>query len=162
MSLEQLWSWLESTELAIRIGESWWFPLLESIHVVSITLVVGAILMVDLRLLGIAARSYAVTRLSNDLLPWAWGAFIVSVLTGVGMFITRAYAYAENPAFLIKVLLLLLAGANMAMFHFFVARKISIWDSDTPPVAARFASAASLILWCGTMLTGRWVGHIIG
>jgi hypothetical protein len=64
MSLTELWSWLENTSLAMRIGESWWFPLLESIHVVAITFVIGSLLMVDLRLIGIAARDYGVSRMS--------------------------------------------------------------------------------------------------
>jgi len=160
MVLEQLWSWLEGTEIAIRIGESWWFPLLESLHVVGVTMVAGAVLMLDLRLLGVAARAYAVSELSKDLLPWAWAAFVVAVITGIGMFITRAYFYVGNVAFQIKFALLLLAGINMALFHFVVARKRTRWDNSTPPSAAKLAGAASLLLWAGVLLAGRWTGHL--
>jgi len=162
MALEQLWSWLEGTEIAIRIGESGWFPLLESLHVVAVTMVVGAILMVDLRLLGVAARAYAISRLSKDLLPWAWAAFVLAVLTGAGLFITRAYAYVGNVAFQIKFALLLLAGINMAAFHFVIARDRLRWDAAATPTAAKLASAASLILWTGVVLAGRWTGHLSG
>ena len=160
-SLADFWSWLENLPLAGRIGESWWFPLLESIHVLSATFVLGTLLMVDLRLLGVAARQQAVTRISGELIPWSWGAFAVAVVTGSGMFITRAGTYMENPAFQIKLVLLALAGINMAAFHFGTFHRVAQWDmAATPTVAARFAGAASLLIWAGVMLAGRWVGHL--
>lgn len=162
MLFESFWAWLESTEIAIRIGESWWFPLLESIHVVAVTLVVGAILMVDLRLLGVAARRYTVSALASDLLPWAWAAFVLATLTGVGLFATRAYYYIGNLAFQAKLLLLLLAGINVAVFHMLIARNLDQWDQLAPPRAAKIASALSLLLWAGAMLAGRWIGHLSG
>ena len=162
MVLESFWSWLEGTELAIRIGESWWFPLLESLHVVAVALVVGAILMLDLRLLGVTARSYAVSRLSNDLLLWSWCGFAMAVVTGIGLFITRAYYYVGNPAFQAKLALLLFAGINIAVFHFIVARDQAQWETSATPLKAKLAGLASLLLWSGVVLTGRWTGHISG
>src|SRR5882724_8977351 len=133
MSLVEFWSKLEELPIAQRIGESWWFPLLESVHVVAITLVVGSILMVDLRLIGAAARSYPIERMSQELVPWTWVAFIVALVTGLGLFITQAGRYMENPAFKIKLILLLLAGVNVTLFHFGVFRSVADWDStDTP------------------------------
>jgi len=144
----------------MRIGESWWFPLLESIHVVAIALVIGSILMVDLRVVGIAARGYTVSRLSKELVPWTWVAFGLSVITGMGLFITRADHYIANPAFQIKLLLLALAGMNMALFHFSVFRSVANWDASTTPSSAKASAALSLFLWAGVVLAGRWVGHL--
>ena len=155
-----LWAWLENLPLAARIGESWWFPLLESVHVLMATFMLGTLLMVDLRLLGLAARQQPVTRLSSELTPWSWGAFAIAVVTGVGMFITRAGTYMQNPAFQIKLVLLMLAGINMAALHFGILRRVAQWDTAAPPIAARFAGAASLLVWASVMLAGRWVGHL--
>ncbi|MBC7984835.1 MAG: hypothetical protein H7Y02_13385 [Candidatus Obscuribacterales bacterium] len=161
MTLAEFWLWLENLPLALRIGESWWFPLLESLHVVAITFVVGAILMVDLRLLNLAARRYSVSRIAGELVPWTWGAFVISVLTGAGLFITRAEHYAGNAAFQIKIILLVLAGINMAALHFIAFRNVAKWDTAVPTTsAARIAGAASLLLWMGVMLAGRWIGHL--
>ncbi|HYM35651.1 MAG TPA: DUF6644 family protein [Steroidobacteraceae bacterium] len=160
MTLTNFWPWLEETSLAQRIGESWWFPLLESIHVVAIVMVIGSILMVDLRLIGIAARSYTVSRMSKELVPWTWVAFAISVVTGVGLFITRAAHYVDNIAFQAKFVLLILAGINMALFHFGVFRTVNAWDSATPPSIAKASAALSLVLWSGVVLAGRWVGHL--
>lgn len=160
MSLTDLWSALENSTLAQRIGESWWFPLLESIHVVAIALVIGALLMVDLRLLNVAARGYTVSRMSKELLPWTWVAFVIAVITGFGLFMTRANHYMENPAFQAKLALLALAGINMAIFHFGANRSIAAWDGGKPTVAARASAALSLLFWAGVILAGRWTGHL--
>jgi hypothetical protein len=161
MSLTNLWAWLESLPLSAHIGETWWFPLLESLHVVGVTLVFGSLLMVDLRLIGIAARSYTVSRMSKELVPWTWAAFVLSLITGVGLFMTRAGHYAENIAFQLKMLALLLAGINMAAFHFGVFRGVANWDSAVSiPAGAKLAGVLSLIFWAAVMLAGRWVGHL--
>lgn len=160
--MEAFWTYLETRELAMFIGESWWFPLLESIHVVAATFLVGAIAMLDLRLLGIAATQHRVSRIASEVLPWTLAAAVVAVLAGIPLFTTRATHYAHNTAFQIKVVLLLLAAANMAWFHLRTERSINTWDSDSRPItAARMAGLCSMIVWAGVLLSGRWVGHLI-
>ena len=153
---------VENWPISWEIGGTWWFPMLESIHVITATIVVGSLLMVDLRLLGLAARQYSVSVMSRELVPWTWGAFVISCITGFGMFITRAFSHVDNPAMQWKMGLLVLAGANMAYFHFRIYRSVDEWnDALSIPVAAKAAGALSLLLWSGVMLAGRWVGHIV-
>ena len=162
MPFPEFWSWVQGLPLSEYIGFTWWFPFLESIHVLAIAFVVGSILTVDLRLVGVTALRYAVSRMTKELIPWTWGAFVVAVVTGTGLFMTRASAYVENPAFQIKFVLLILACVNMAFFQFRTFRSVRGWDtSATIPLDARIAGAASLILWSGVVLAGRWTGHII-
>ena len=162
MPFTEFWERLQSHPTSQYIGYSWWFPFLESIHVVAITLVVGSILMVDLRLLGVAGVRYTASRMTRELTPWTWAAFWVALVSGLGMFVTRAPVYIENPAFQVKLVLLLLACANMALFQFRTFRDVAGWDAAAAtPVAARVAGAASLLLWGGILLAGRWTGHII-
>ena len=86
----------------------------------------------------------------------------MAAVTGFGLFATRAGTYVENPAFQMKFVLLALAGVNMAWFQFRTFRDVAAWDATpTTPPAARAAGAASLLLWSGVILAGRWVGHII-
>jgi hypothetical protein len=154
--------WLEGLPLASYIGEGWMFPFLESLHVLTGTFVVGSILMVDLRLLGWAASRYPVSRIVKEVVPWTYGACVLSVIAGLGLFLTRAGHYVENTAFQIKMVLLVLAGLNMAVFHLVTVRGIARWDdtAGTPP-GARFAGGCSLLLWVGVMLSGRWIGHLL-
>ena len=162
MPFPELWSWLERLPLSEHIGFTWWFPFLESIHVLAISLVVGSILMVDLRLLGVAALSYPASRVTRELIPWTWAAAGIAVVTGFGLFMTRAATYIEHPPFQIKLVLLLLAGANMALFQFRTFRNIEAWDTEAAtPIAAKLAGGTSLLLWAGVVLAGRWIGHTI-
>lgn len=161
-SLNEFWLSLEYLWIAQEIGATWWFPLFNSLHVVSITFVVGAILMLDLRLMGLAARSSAVRSMVRELVPWALAAFVVAVLTGIALFITRASAHMNNPAFQWKLILMALAGLNMALFHFRTYRHVLQWDQAAIiPWQAKLAGGSSLLLWAGVMLSGRWVGHLI-
>ncbi|MBM63504.1 MAG: hypothetical protein CL484_11210 [Acidobacteria bacterium] len=162
MPFTEFWTWLESRPLAEHIGFTWWFPFLESIHVLAVGLVVGSILMVDLRLLGLTALRLPASLMTRELIPWTWGAFILAVITGTGLFMTRASVYIENPAFQIKLASLVLAGANMGWFQLKTFKDVDQWDTFvvTPP-AAKLAGAASLLLWVIVVFAGRWVGHII-
>lgn len=153
---------LSELPLSTHIAETWWFPLLESIHVLASTFLVGSVLMVDLRLLGVASQALGVTRITREVLPWTRLSALVAVVTGMLLFLANTVRYWENPAFRIKLALLVLAGLNMAFFHLRTVRDVIDWDGGTaPPVSARFAGGFSVLLWVGIMLSGRWVGHLI-
>ena len=157
-----LWLDIEEWTISWTIGGTNWFPLLESIHVIAAAMVVGTILWVDLRLIGVAAVQYPITTMSRELVPWTWGAFVIATITGIGMFITRAASHVLNPAFQSKMVLLVLAGLNMAYFHFKLYKDIAQCDSRAiTSIQLKIAGSLSLFLWAGVMLAGRWIGHII-
>ncbi len=164
MGFDAIFRWLYETPagLAIRENESL-FPWIESVHVLAITLVVGSIAIVDLRLLGLASRDRSVTALTRDVLPCTWIAFAVAALTGSLLFISNAVNYAHNFHFRVKILLLLLAGANMLFFHFVSGRDAASWGNsvNTTPLRARLAGGASLALWIGVVAFGRWIGFTL-
>jgi hypothetical protein len=152
---------IENLQISQDIGGSIWFPVFESLHVLAAVFVFGSLLMLDVRLLGLTARDQPVSRLSKELLPWTWIAFVVALVTGLILFATRASAYYENTAMRFKALALLLAAINMIAFHFGPYAKVSDWDlAKQIPLAARSAGAASLVLWAGVMMAGRWIGHL--
>ena len=161
MELDALFKWLYATSAAVTIRENEsLFPWLESIHVLAITLVVGSIAIVDLRLLGLASLDRAMTRLSREVLPCTWIAFMMAALTGALLFISNAVNYAHNFYFQVKIALLVLAGVNMLIFHFLGSREIESWGTSAhaTPLRVRIAGAASLLLWIGVVAFGRWVG----
>ena len=159
--MNEFWTWLEMLPLSARIGESWWFPLLESIHVLTAMFVVGSILFVDLRLLGLSALKYPVTRFTAEVIRWTLPSFAIAVVSGVGMFMTRAAWYVTNVAFQLKLLMLLMAAMNMLAFHWLGSRGPRSLDAHaaTSP-ATRFAGGLSLLLWASITLAGRWTGHL--
>jgi len=152
--------WLYATDWAQAIRENEYaFPWIECIHVLAITLVVGSISVVDLRLLGLAWRDRPVRRVLRDVLPITWTAFGLAVCSGFLLFASNAPAYARNPFLLLKFGLLLLAGLNMAVFHLWAHRSLAEWEtSPLPPLRAKVAGAVSLLVWVGVVAAGRWIG----
>jgi hypothetical protein len=151
---------LEDSGAAASVRSSlYYFPFLEALHVMALAVVFGTIVIVDLRVLGIASRQRPFTRMSGELLRLTWGAFTVSVLTGSLMFITNARVYAHNTSFQIKMVLLALAGLNMAAFHLTAGRRVADWDrSPRAPRAGRITAAASIALWVAVIVAGRVIG----
>jgi hypothetical protein len=159
MTLLPLMTWLEHRPFAIAIAESTWlFPIVETTHVLALTVVVGSVAMMDLRLLGVGSRSRPASEVIASSLPWAWSAFVVAFTMGALMFASKASTYYVNVPFRIKMICLALAALNMLLFHFFTARGIAGWDNGTPPRAAKVAAACSLTLWIVIVATGRWIG----
>jgi hypothetical protein len=162
-ALEDFLAWLAATPVAVTIRENEvLFPWIESVHVLAIVLVVGTISIVDLRLLGWASLDRAVTRLMGDVLPWTWGCFVVAVITGGLLFSSRAPDYAHNFFFQGKMVLLVVAGLNMAVFHVIGIRDVAHWDTKrNTPTAAKVAAAISLSLWIAVIAFGRWIGFTL-
>ena len=135
------------------------FPWLEVVHVMAITIVVGTIALVDLRLVGLASTSYPVSRLTKALLPLTWVAFGFAFVSGALMFSSNPVNYLANFAFRMKMVLLFAAGFNMAVFHLLTMRGISLWDRDAKvPLAAKLAGLLSMLIWVLIVGLGRWIG----
>jgi hypothetical protein len=163
MSLSSVLLAMEHTSLAAAMrGESggeWLFPIVETLHVISLAMVFGSIVMVDLRLVGAASRNSRVSMLSREVLPYTWGAFICAIATGTLLFMSKAHVYFHNLQFQLKFLCMLLAGVNMLVFHFGAYRHVREWDErHPPPRAAQIAGALSITLWIGVIFFGRWIG----
>jgi hypothetical protein len=160
MSLDAVWKWLETGAVGTQVSQSpWMFPAIETIHVIAIALVVGSIAVLDLRLLDRSWKVRAVTELTLDVLPWTWSSFAVAVVSGFLMFTSAATKYAHDIPFRLKMVLLVLAGVNMLVFHRYTYRTIPAWDRATPtPRAAKIAGGLSLLFWIGVVTCGRWVG----
>lgn len=142
-------------------GTDWLFPIIETLHVMALTTVVGSIAMIDLRLLGITSRESSVSRLSDEVLPWTWIAWCVAAVFGTLLFISKAHTYAGNLQFQLKFACMGLAAVNMVIFHFGAYRQVAQWDSGEPPMSAKVAGALSLLLWIGVVFFGRWVGFTV-
>jgi hypothetical protein len=100
-----------------------------------------------------------VQEVSSTALPITWTAFGVAALSGGLLFASNATTYAHNVFFQAKMLLLLAAGANMALFHLTSWRRVGEWQTaDRTARSAKLAGAISLCLWLGIATCGRWIG----
>lgn len=163
MTILDICTWLETTPIAVMVRESaLLFPWLEAIHVAAVTLVLGFIVILDARLLGLFSKNEAVTKMTNELTPWVWRFFAVAAVTGLLMFSGTASKYITNPPFLLKMSFLAAAAINMGLFHFTTYRGVARWDRALPPpAAARLAGGLSIALWVSIIAIGRYIGFTL-
>jgi hypothetical protein len=161
MSLFEMCQWLSSTPLATSIRESdSVFPMIETVHVLGITLLAGTVAAVDLRLLGFVLKREKISEVAAQVLPLTWAGFAVMFISGALLFLAEAAKSYGNTAFRIKVLLLLLAGVNPLIFHSTIYKSVGAWnDAAVVPWRARAAAVASLTLWSGIIVAGRAIAY---
>ena len=152
---------LESLPLAVAMRHDLWlYPTVEIAHIAGFVVLVGSIVVLDLRLLGFS-RSIAVSQLIRHVVPWSAGALLVIVPTGLLMFVAHASDFLTNPAFQIKLALILTALVNAGLFHTRAHRSIAAWDREVSvPVFARVHGAASLAIWFGVLACGRLLAYV--
>jgi hypothetical protein len=135
------------------------FAVVEALHVIATATVFGTILIVDLRLLGLPTTTRRFTVVAGETLRWTWTAFMLAVITGSLLFTTNPVFYFGNFEFCTKMLLLLLAGINMAIFELHTIKTVGLWDiGKSPPASAKIAGALSLALWLSVITFGRLIG----
>lgn len=156
MSLQSIAESLADTHLAELLTDSnWLFGTLESVHVLALTLVIGSIAMVDLRLVGVGRSDPQ--QLIRRLVPVTWAGFGLALLSGSVMIFANPIGYAGNLFFRLKFALLAAAGINMLLFHFVTQRQLN----RTGAWAPRVSGAVSLGLWLSIVGAGRWIGYTL-
>src|SRR5260370_19942225 len=143
--------WLESTPGSIALHESiWGYPIIESVHVLTLCLFLGLAVMLDLRLLGVTMLRTPVSEVERRLLPWTIAGFCIMVITGALLFYAIPVKTYLNIFFRVKLLFLLLAGINIWVFQLTISRSMSEWDLDpVPPRRARLAGSVSFGFFAG-------------
>jgi hypothetical protein len=159
--IESALEWLAGTSGSISLHESvYLWPAIESVHVLTLGLFVGFSAILDLRLLGVSFTGVPAGKLARRLLPWTTAGFAVMVVSGVLVFYGNPLHFYHNIFFRLKLVLLILAGINVWVFHRGVWRTIERWNTDAAtPRAARFAGAASLVLWISIIFAGRLIAY---
>ncbi|MEW6598932.1 MAG: DUF6644 family protein [Pseudomonadota bacterium] len=160
-ALPDLWQVVYDTPWATAIRESEvLFPVLETIHVLTLGLIAGTISVVDLRLLGFVLKDIPAGQLERRIVPATWAGFAVMAITGSLLLASEAAKLEHNPAFLAKLALLFLAGANVLFFQVFAHPKLEGAPTDQPlPLLVRASAGLSLIVWIGVIAAGRAVAY---
>ena len=161
VSLLGFCEWLAETNWSIALHESLYaYPLVESVHVLSLLLFVGTVIFVDFRLLGWTFRETPVSEVTARLLPWTVAGFVISVVTGALLFYAIPVRTYLSIFFRVKVIMLLVAGINSGAFHLHVRRGSVEWDQDPRPTArARLAGVVSLVSWTTVIVAGRMIAY---
>ena len=156
MSLLPFFTWCEQTAVGEAIRDSQWlFPVIESVHLLGLVVIAGAVLVVDMRLFGLGLRQQPVAQLARDAQPWLIGSLMVMLTTGILLFLAEAIKCYYSPAFAVKMTSLLLA----ITFTFTVRRKVALADEGrVGPLWSRLVAVVSVALWSGVGIGGRWIG----
>jgi hypothetical protein len=156
MSVLDFFHWCEQSGIGNAIRQSsWLFPVIEAIHLLGLGVIGGAVLVVDLRLLGLGLRRQSTLQLARDAQPWLIGSLLLMMTTGGLLFLSESIKLYYHEAFWFKMASLILA----IVFTFTIQRKV-ILASETrlEPVWSKVVALVSILLWSGVGIGGRWIG----
>lgn len=150
------WGWVQYVSTT-----AWLYSGISAIHYFTLFVVVGTAILVDLRVLGLAATRKSVVQFAKQIYPWMWGAFWLAIFSGFLEFITDAGDYLPDWVFETKMTAILLA----VIFTILVWRSVSKTDTETGASVsggAKVLAALSLIFWIGSILAGVEIAAISG
>lgn len=157
MTTLHIFQWLDTTAIGNIIRESTYiFPVVEVFHLFGLTLLLGTLTITDLRMLGVGMRRQSIAEVARQLAPWSiWGA-IVTIVSGVLLFLSEAMKCYANAAFPWKMWLLL-AGI---LLYLLVQRRVTRPESKASPVLMKTVAVLSLFCWYGVAVAGRAIAFV--
>jgi hypothetical protein len=163
MFLSKFLQWLHDTQFSTTMRESLWAePIVETIHVLTLTLFLGFAVLLDLRLLGVAMRRRRMSEVLRQLNPWLIAGFVVMIVTGVLLFSGDPISFYSTTFFKVKMIMLVLAGLNVVIFNSTIGRRTAEWDLDPKtPRGAKVAGVVSIVLWVAIVAAGRAIAYAI-
>jgi uncharacterized membrane protein len=157
--LQEISDSLAATEISRWMAEQdWWIAFWQSIHIVVFAVVFGAVLMVTLKVLGLAGRGQTMRQTSRRFGPWVWGGLVILLISGSLLTIAEPEREIMTNAFRIKLVLILVAVIISAWFQISIARRADAWDNDISRRASiRILSVGVLLLWIVILFFGRFI-----
>lgn len=151
--------WLETSPLAMWIGGSLWgYPISLSAHSVGMAIMVGIVVMVDLRVMG-CFPSLSMTGMRTAI-KVAWCGFVVNVISGFALFTSQASYFSMHKAFLIKIVAILLAAINAFILQKMLKANAQNWDAgEAIPAKAKQLAMSSMALWLIAVIAGRLIAY---
>lgn len=157
MSLLHLFQWFDSTTIGNVIRDSTYiFPVVEVFHLFGLTLLLGTLTITDLRMLGIGMRRQTVAEVATQLAPWTIGAALVTIVSGILLFLSEAMKCYSNAAFPWKMWLLL----GGLLVYFPLQLRITRPESRVSPAVLKIVALLSLFCWYGVAIAGRAIAFV--
>ena len=161
MHLVNLFQWLQDTAFSTWLRESNWpFPIIETVHILGLSLSVGTVMWIDLRLLGLGTSRFRVSEIVGQLEAWAIRGFGVMFVSGLLLFVAEPMKCYSTTSFRLKALMLVLTWLNVWYFHAKVYPSVAHWDEAAVlPWKPKVVGSVSLVLWFGIIVAGRWTAY---
>jgi uncharacterized membrane protein SirB2 len=153
--------WVSEQPLCLWLQENFFaIPAFQTLHILSIAILFGSVLMINMRVLGLAGLSRSMSQTLARYQPWLRGGLLALIMTGITLLISEPVRNGVNPIFWIKMLLLLAAVLTSLWFHGRVRARLAQWnDSAGASGALRLGAFLTIILWCAVMAGGRWIAY---
>ncbi len=150
--------WLESSFLAVWVGESLWgYPIMLSAHAVGLSIVVGMAVVVDLRLLN-AFSAIRIDSLGGLFKLGGFG-FLINACSGFALFSSQATEFIESTAFLLKISMIIVAVFISALLYAHLEKSRLRGEDNTVPSRTKILAWTSIAVWAGAVITGRLVAY---
>jgi uncharacterized membrane protein SirB2 len=161
-SVQAFSEWLAATPLSTLIQNvQWIIPAVQTIHILSIAIVMSSVSMIALRVLGIMSRTQPLAAVAQRFLPWIWWTLLVLLLSGSALIIGEPERSLGNPAFILKMSMLCTVLILTLAFQRGLRRDAQYWEtSPGRRVGGRLIAAVSLGLWVGIVFAGRWIAYL--
>ncbi len=151
-------AWLESSALATAVAETLWaYPLLETLHALGMAMLLGALGLINLRVLGYKPELPLAG--TQDLLPLAWIGFTLNAVSGIALFTSDAIHFFGSYTFRIKLVLIVLAGLNALLVGRRIFHEPALEPAIQAGIGTRAFAAASLVFWIGAAVAGRLIAY---
>ncbi len=135
-------------------------PIAQTFHIAGICVVVGSIVLINLKFLGIAAPGQNLSEMIERLMPWMWWALLVNAVSGSLFVVARPIRYFYNPVFAYKFTFLVPAVILAFLVYRLSKRESAFWEnSPSRRTTGQVIATVSLILWTGVILAGRWIAY---
>ena len=161
-TLRALSTWLAKTSPSAMIqGTIWVIPAIQIVHIVSISVTLSSVFLIDLRLIGVRFRNQPVVVIVSRFLPWARGSLAALAVSGSFLIIGEPERSLTNRAFGLKMLILTVAIVLTWIIHRKLRMNPAYWDSNpTARAMGKGIAVVSLFLWSGVVLAGRWIAYL--
>jgi uncharacterized membrane protein SirB2 len=160
MTLNEICHWIDQTALSQSIQAAGWVvPTVQTIHILGIAMVASSALMIDLRLIGVFCANRPVAAVKARFLPLIWWPLLLLLATGIVMITAEPARSLKNPAFQLKMLLLIVALTVTLAFQFLHRRNATFGDGAAPRAAAVTLAIVSILLWSSIIFAGRWIAY---
>ncbi len=151
--------WLSNTPVSLKIQTVLWIiPAVQTIHILSVSIVMASMAMLDLRLMGIAGKRQPISRMVTRFVPWVWRVLLILATTGAILIIGEPGRELLNWAFRTKMAMVATVSLITLLVQQMNKRDATFWENR------RFAAAAvgvvSLLLWVGIVTAGRWIAYV--
>ncbi len=162
LTLNQICVWIDQTALSQAIQATNWvvLPTVQTIHILGIAVVASSALMIDLRLIGVFWANRPIKDVTSRFLPLIWWPLLILLATGAILIIAEPARSLKNPAFQLKMVLLIAALLVTGLFQLLQRRNANFGDLRSGPRAAAVAVAiVSMLLWSSIIFAGRWIAY---